>query len=433
MIGAAFRVMALTLLRDRAALVMAFVLPTVIFAIFAAIFSGAVRRPHPHPSGTGGSGGDARHRAPRLGARGRHELARHAAARRPRRRNGGGARGRGRRGAGAARRPRGGTLGRIRAGPPGCAGREPRQGARHPDRAGPAPAGAQRGPARRGALPHRRGRGAHRKIGPDERAFLDEAFAEQRARKEPFSFSALVERQSTAAAVGNARVSYYAGAIAAVFLLFAAMQGALSLVEERESGLADRLSAGPGGLGVIVVGKFLFLTLQGVVQAGLIFGAAALLHGVTIGPHWPAFLLTCGLVSAMAAGLALAACAGRGDAPAGASLRHLRRPAALGGRRQHGAPLPDAALAPAGRWFTPNAWAIEAFQGALGEGSAVRPGACWRRWRSPASARPSPSWPGGPHEPLPPLPHATDRRVDAGLSPRQLEPGGTPPGRSAGA
>ena len=42
MIGAAFRVMLLTLLRDRAALVMAFVLPTVIFSIFAAIFSGAI-------------------------------------------------------------------------------------------------------------------------------------------------------------------------------------------------------------------------------------------------------------------------------------------------------------------------------------------------------------------------------------------------------
>lgn len=42
MIVAAFRVMLLTLWRDRAALVMAFVLPTVIFCVFAAIFSGAV-------------------------------------------------------------------------------------------------------------------------------------------------------------------------------------------------------------------------------------------------------------------------------------------------------------------------------------------------------------------------------------------------------
>ena len=41
-IAAAFRVMWLALLRDRAALAMAFVLPTVIFAIFATIFSGAL-------------------------------------------------------------------------------------------------------------------------------------------------------------------------------------------------------------------------------------------------------------------------------------------------------------------------------------------------------------------------------------------------------
>ncbi len=42
MITAAFRVMLISLRRDRAALVMAFVLPTVIFMIFAAIFSGAI-------------------------------------------------------------------------------------------------------------------------------------------------------------------------------------------------------------------------------------------------------------------------------------------------------------------------------------------------------------------------------------------------------
>ena len=61
-----------------------------------------------------------------------------------------------------------------------------------------------------------------------------------------------------------------------MFLLFAAMQGALSLVDERQSGLADRLMAGPGGLAVVVLGKFLFLVGQGLVQAGLIFAAAAL-------------------------------------------------------------------------------------------------------------------------------------------------------------
>jgi ABC-2 type transport system permease protein len=43
------------------------------------------------------------------------------------------------------------------------------------------------------------------KIGPDERAFLDEAFAEQRAKKEPFSFTRLVETRTTASGRGNER------------------------------------------------------------------------------------------------------------------------------------------------------------------------------------------------------------------------------------
>ena len=64
---------------------------------------------------------------------------------------------------------------------------------------------------------------------------------------EPLDFGRMIEQTTAVADTGVApAVSYYAGAVAAMFLLFSALNGAITLVTERESGLIDRVATGPG-------------------------------------------------------------------------------------------------------------------------------------------------------------------------------------------
>lgn len=156
-------------------------------------------------------------------------------------------------------------------------------------------------------------------------------------------------------------VMYYPGAIAVMFLLFSGTSSAASLIDERNSGILDRFAAGPGGVDVVVLGKALFLTAQGSIQAAIVFVAASVVHGVPVLDHllqWGAVTL---LVAAATSGFSLAlaaACTTRAQAQTLATFVVLVA-SAIGGSMVPRFLMPG--------WLrdlgsiTPNAWAIDLY------------------------------------------------------------------------
>jgi ABC-2 type transport system permease protein len=164
---------------------------------------------------------------------------------------------------------------------------------------------------------------------------------------------------------GGAGIAYYAGAVTILFSLFAATHGALTLIDERRSGVADRILAGPAGMGPVVSGKFLFLIAQGVAQASVIFATAQIVFGVPVIAHLGYWLVTTLAASIAAGGLALALislCRSREQAQMLSTFVILIL-AAIGGSM-----VPRFLMPPwlqSLGWWTPHAWVIDAYQGLL--------------------------------------------------------------------
>lgn len=173
----------------------------------------------------------------------------------------------------------------------------------------------------------------------------------------------------TVGRAGDVQVVYYAGAVSIMFVFFAAMHGAMTGLDERRSGLQARLSLLAGGLAPLVAGRLLWLTAVGVVQSAVVF-AVALPRLPALEPwQGAAWLATTGLAAFAAAGVGLAvigACRTREQAQPLSTFLVLLL-AALGGSMAPRFLMPEAFRRLG--WATPHAWVIEAYQSLLWRGS----------------------------------------------------------------
>ncbi len=187
----------------------------------------------------------------------------------------------------------------------------------------------------------------------------------------------------SAVATGNGgqsdqSVTYYIGATAILFLLFSAMQAANLSIEERRNGINDRLMLGGRGTMARMIGKLAFLTFIGFLQAFIIVGVAYFAFDVPVLDHLPGVTLACfgtALLSASIALLVASLCSSAPQMHAVSTFLVLLF-SAIGGSMVPRFMMPGW-LQDIGQ-FTPNHYAIEAFYGILARGQSVA--SLWLVW-----------------------------------------------------
>jgi len=156
-------------------------------------------------------------------------------------------------------------------------------------------------------------------------------------------------------------VSMYAAGIAVMFLLFGAVGNAGSLLEEEESQTLERLMCSQLSMTRLLAGKWLLLTIVGIVQVTIMFAWGQLAFGVDLLGHLPGFavmtVVTAGAAGSFALALA-AACRTRAQLNAVAVILILSM-SALGGSM-----VPRYVMSETMREFgkvTFNAWAVDGY------------------------------------------------------------------------
>jgi ABC-2 type transport system permease protein len=170
-------------------------------------------------------------------------------------------------------------------------------------------------------------------------------------------------------------VTFYAAGLGVMFLLFSATGAGGALIEEAESGTLDRILATRVSMTKLLLGKLFYLSCVGIAQLTLMFVWGALFFGLELWSHIPGFLVMT-LVTALASsgfGLMLASvCRSRMQLVALSNLAILLM-SALGGslfpRFLMSAKMQKIGL------LTLNAWALDGFQKIFWRGEPL-----WAIW-----------------------------------------------------
>ena len=128
-------------------------------------------------------------------------------------------------------------------------------------------------------------------------------------------------------------VSFYAAGIGVMFLLFSCSGAAGTLLDELETGTLGRLIGSRLGMSGVLSGKWMFLTLMGILQLTVMFTWGALVFHLPLASHLPGFfVMTLFTASAAAAfGLLLATLCGTRAQLSGISTIVILAMSAIGG------------------------------------------------------------------------------------------------------